>query len=166
MKTKCMWNTPFSDKISEEEIPLFITMRRKKPNGEEKVLWNSSIFLNHHYKQSSIKILSHYPRKINTIITLYSLKLKMFFHVMMSLMKKIEPKFMFIDSTKPMEKMPKYLISNLLMNGLFHQRMYQSLLKMLMISKDMMEKDIHSQNLSLQLGSILSRKKRKTKFKN
>jgi len=30
----------------------------------------------------------------------------------------------------------------------------------------MMVKDIHSQNLSLQLGSILSRKKRKTKFKN
>lgn len=166
MKTKCMLSTPFSDKISEEEIPLFITTLRKKPNGEEKVLWNFSIFPKHHYKQSSIKILSHYPRKINTITTLFSLKLKMFFHAMMSLMKKIEPKFMFIDSTKPMEKMPKYLISNLLMNGSFHQRTYQSLLKMLMISKDMMVKDIHSQNLSLQLGSILSRKKRKTKFKN
>lgn len=165
-KIKCMWNTPFSDRISEEEIPLFITMLRKKPNGEEKVLWNSLTFLKHHYKPLSIKTLYHYPRKINTIITLFSLKLKMFFHAMMSLMKKIEPKFMFIDSTKLMEKMPKYLISNPLMNGLYHPRMYQSLLKMPMILKDTMEKDIHSLNLSLQLGSILLRKKRKTTFKN
>jgi len=97
---------------------------------------------------------------------LFSLKSKMFFHATMSLMKKIKPKFMFIDSTKLMEKMPKYLISNQPTNGSYHRKTCQSLLKMPMILKDMMEKDIHLLNLLLQLGSILSKRRRKTKFKS
>lgn len=153
MRTKSMSRSLFIEIISVEEILLSSTTKKKKLILPGRVSLNSLTSARHHWGPWKKMIWWASVKKIDTTIILFSKRLRMFYLATKNWRWRIRPKHMFIDSTKRMDRMHRFLSISPSTNGLFPQKMFPFSSRMPTKLNSTRDRDINLLFWLLKLGS-------------